>query len=220
MNHPTYHMLAPLSYPHFPVVGGPPPYITATEKQASPRILRDKRTMYSHIGQYDHTLPRKQLDHVTRKLYSKDFTTKISLWLQVKNIYIFFLLLLCNLERNRQKKHIIKVYINAILNKVPCNHAPHRTEQYCIFKERKKSRRKYGFAVTMAKNHNCGSGLQTIFFFQVKSNLIIPLERVLKIMQFSYINIISKVYASRYKAFEEFKMVAQAVGKTSISEFA
>ena len=47
------------------------PYITAAEQQAIPSTLRDRRTMYSHIGQYDHTLSKKQLYHITHSLYSE-----------------------------------------------------------------------------------------------------------------------------------------------------
>ena len=36
--------------------------------QASPRTLRDRRTMYSHTGQYDNTLSKKQLYQVTHSL--------------------------------------------------------------------------------------------------------------------------------------------------------
>ena len=74
-----------LSYSHLPVVGGPPPYNTAAEQQASSRTLRDRRTMYSHTGQYDHTLSKKQLYHVTHSLHPEDFTTNISLRLKFKN---------------------------------------------------------------------------------------------------------------------------------------
>ena len=49
------------------VVSQKPP---KAEQQASPTALRDKRTMYSHTGQYDHILPRKQLYHVTHSLFS------------------------------------------------------------------------------------------------------------------------------------------------------
>ena len=79
------HVSSSYSYPHKPAVGGPPPYITAAEQQASPRTLRDRRTMYSHTGQYDHTLSKKQLYQVTRSLYPEDFTPKMSLWLQLKH---------------------------------------------------------------------------------------------------------------------------------------
>ena len=65
--------------------GGPPPYIAAAEQQASPRTLRDRRRMYSHTGQYDHTLSKKQLYQVTHSLYPENFTPKISLWLQLKH---------------------------------------------------------------------------------------------------------------------------------------
>ena len=68
-----------------PVVGGPPPYITAAEQQANPRTLRDRRRMCSHTGQYDHTLSKKQLNQVTHSLYPENFTPKISLWLQLKH---------------------------------------------------------------------------------------------------------------------------------------
>ena len=47
--------------------------------------LRDRRTMYLHIGQYDHTLSKKQLYQVTHSVYPGDFTPKISLWLQFKH---------------------------------------------------------------------------------------------------------------------------------------
>ena len=41
--------------------------------------------MYSHTGQYDHTLSKKQLYHVTHSLHTEDFTTNISLRLKFKN---------------------------------------------------------------------------------------------------------------------------------------
>ena len=41
--------------------------------------------MYSHTGQYDHTLSKKQLYHVTHSLHPEDFTTNISLRLKFKN---------------------------------------------------------------------------------------------------------------------------------------
>ena len=81
---PTTYLLQ-LSYPHNPVVGGPPPCITAAGQRASPRTLRDRRTMYSHTGQYDHKLSKKQLYQVTHSLYPEDFIPKISLWLQLKH---------------------------------------------------------------------------------------------------------------------------------------
>ena len=80
-----------LSYPHMPVAGGLPPYITAAEQQASPRMtLRDRRSMYSHTGQYDHTLAKKQLYQFTHSLYPEDVTPKISLWLQLKHSNLEF----------------------------------------------------------------------------------------------------------------------------------
>ena len=72
------------SYPDKPVVDGPPPYITAAEQQACPRTLRDRRTIYSYTGQYNHTLSKKQLYQLTHSLYPEDVTPKISLWLQLK----------------------------------------------------------------------------------------------------------------------------------------
>ena len=72
MIHPTYHMLAPAIISTQACIRRTTPYITAAEQQASPRTLRDRRTMYSHIGQYDHTLSKKQLYQVTHSLHSED----------------------------------------------------------------------------------------------------------------------------------------------------
>ena len=74
--------------PHKPVIGGP--LSTAAEQQPSPRTLRDRRTMYSHTGQYDHTLSKIQLYQVAHSLYPEDFTPKISLWLQLKHSNLLF----------------------------------------------------------------------------------------------------------------------------------
>ena len=60
MNHTTYDMLAPAIISTLACCRRTTPYITAAEQQASRRTLRGQRTMYSHTGQYDHTLSKKQ----------------------------------------------------------------------------------------------------------------------------------------------------------------
>ena len=85
MIHPTYHMLAPAFLSTQACCRRTTPVYYAAEQQASPRTLRVRRTMYSHTGQYDHTLSKKQLYQVTHSLYPEDVTPKISLWLQLKH---------------------------------------------------------------------------------------------------------------------------------------
>ena len=46
--------------------------------------------MYSHTGQYDHTLSRKQLDRDTQSQYKEHFTTHIPLWLKLKHGNLLF----------------------------------------------------------------------------------------------------------------------------------
>ena len=62
-----------------------PPYITAAEQQASPTTLRDRRTMYSHTGQNDDTLSKKQLYNVAHTLYYEDYSKTSFSWLQLKH---------------------------------------------------------------------------------------------------------------------------------------
>ena len=61
MIHPTYHMLAPAILSTQACCRRTTLYITAAEQQARLRTLRDRQTMYSYTGQYDHTLSKKQL---------------------------------------------------------------------------------------------------------------------------------------------------------------
>ena len=91
MIHPSYHMLAPAILSTQACCLRTTPYITTAEQQA--RTLRDRRTMCSHTGQYDHTFSEKQLYQVTHSLYPENVTPKI--------------FLLHKSGRNREKKHPI-----------------------------------------------------------------------------------------------------------------
>ena len=58
--------------------------------------------MYSHTGQYDHTLSTKQLYQVTHSLYPEDVTPKISLWLQLKHSNLQFYCCVSSGETDRK----------------------------------------------------------------------------------------------------------------------